>query len=233
VQEPGDPFADTGRNVVVTQLHPYYYFWNPDQHNVADAYLVTAAETTPGITANWRVRAFVICVNHSQSQHIVTASTGYSSSPVKSITAACPKGFAVWGTGAVINPVNGQVVLQVARVSGPGDIARAQAHEDVDGYSGNWGLTAFAVCGGRTAGYSVILAASLARLSESVKTASATCPVGSVLLSAGGALSSAAPESVSLQYAYPSSNAAIANGVENLLTPENWDFVVAAAICAT
>lgn len=225
--------SNDGHNVALTQLRPFYYLWNPEKQNVFDAYVVTAKETGSGTTANWRVYAYAICVNHSQGQFIVTKSTSYNSSAAKSIAAGC-NGAVVWGSGALVSAgSSGQVVLQVARTSSVGDIVRARAHEAVGGFDGKWALTAFAVCGGRTAGYNIVFSHSTAQLSETTKESHAPCPIGSVLLSAGGALSNTAPGNVSLRAVYPSGPVTFVQAAENSPTANVWDFIVAAAICAT
>jgi hypothetical protein len=112
----------------------------------------------------------------------------------------------------------GNVVLQVARPSGPGDIARAQAHEVAGGYTGKWSVTAYAVCvPTKPAGYQVVFGESPERLSESSKHAGASCPIFKRLLSSGAAITNIAPGHVSLQGIVPedTNDYTYASAVEN------------------
>jgi len=120
----------------------------------------------------------------------------------------------------------------VARASGTGDIARAQAHEDADGFTGNWSVVSYAVCVQPPAGYEVVYASSDERLSETNKVATALCPGTKRVHGAGGAITKVAPGNVSLQAVVPIGERVQAIAVENTPTDESWDFIVAQAICA-
>jgi hypothetical protein len=146
----------------------------------------------------------------------------------------CPAGQRVLGTGAKTSDLSGNVVLQVARPSASGDIARAQAHEDADGYSGGWSVTAYAVCAPPPPGYEVVFGRSSAAQSESLKYAVAACPAGKQLHSSGAAITDVAPGHVSLKSVFPNlaQGHALGVAVENTATNLNWDFIVASAVCA-
>lgn len=207
-----------------------------------DGYIASAAETAPGLNGNWWVQAYALCADASSVHgwRIVPKYTPTLSLPVQRIAAGCDNSRQrVLGTGARVESfVKGEVVLQVARSDGRGGIARAQAHEDADGYSGTWWLGAFAICADTPRGYEVPpFAPSPQRLSEATKEASVTCPGNKQLLSAGGAITNVAPGHVSLQMVFPSSilrppRSVRVIAVENTPTSLNWDFIVAAAICA-
>ena len=227
------PGASTNKPTL-SGMRPMHNFDGIDSDS--DSYDVTAAETTPGTTGAWRVEAYAICAEQLAGVHLVSSPNVAPSSASTQVAAAvCPPGERVMGAGAQASTASGQVVLQVARPSASGDIVRAQAHEDADGYAGAWSVRAYAACAPPPAGYQVVFAPSQQTLSEPVKLAVATCPAGKRLLGTGAALSSIAPGQVSLQSIVPSfaNRQTLALGVENTATPATWDFIVSTAICAT
>jgi len=60
-------------------------------------------------------------------------------------TAECPEDQALLGLGGKSNGGGGQVVLD-ALAARTGDTATVRGHEDQDGTSANWSVTAFAIC---------------------------------------------------------------------------------------
>jgi hypothetical protein len=209
-----------------------------------DAYVVTAAEVpTPRQTVKWSLRAHAMCADPLAGRHIISHRTSLSPLPKQATAAVCPNGERVIGTGGRISApageaaLDGRVVLQAARPSGSGDIARVQAH--ANGYPGTWSVTAYAICAPPPAGYQVLFAESLSWQSEPDKTAGIlpgdACPLGTLLHSSGAAISSIAPGSVSLLSIFPSTEGrrTVARAVENTPTPLNWDFIVATRICAS
>ena len=168
--------------------------------------------------------------------HINPEFTDTTSSPQDAIAAACDNGATqrVIGTGAraeVAAGAEGEVVLQVARASGPGDIARAQSHEDANGFLGTHWLGAYAICMNTPKGYRVAPGGvSQQRLSESHKFATVGCGTQQNL-SAGGAITDVAPGHVSLQSVFPTVTGAEVLAVENTPYNLNWDFIIARAIC--
>ncbi len=220
------------RKPVLTRLQPVQLY-----DRIRDAYVVTGAETPGGTTENWFVRAYAICANPLPGLSIVPASTAPSSSSKQATAASCSGGWVI-GTGGRISTTSGHVALQVARPSGPGDIARVQAQEVPNGYTGTWAVTAYAVCvPTKPTGYTVVFAQSPQRFSESSKAATAYCPVGTQLLSSGAAITDVAPGHVALQSVLPYSSTDYrytrARAVEHTATSADWDFIVATAICAS
>ncbi len=220
--------GDQKERVVLTALRPEI------DATGRHSYTAAATEVSTGTSSNWFLAAYAVCADPVPGHEIKFAATSFSSSSVKSTAAVCPAGKRVLGSGASIfaDDDTAQVGLTVARSSGPGDISRAQAHEHPSGYFGRWQLVAYAICAARPDGYEVIFASSSERESESVKEAVAVCPLGKQLLSAGSAISNRAPADVSLSYIFPTRAAAFALAVENRPTSNNWDFIVATAICA-
>jgi hypothetical protein len=218
--------ADSNR-VMLTRLEPVHIA-------SGDSYVVTGAETDPGIAGTWWLEAYAICAYPLPGLHIVPATTVSSSSPMQATAAVCPGGERVLGTGGKIANAGGQVGLQVARASGSGDIARVQAHEDANGYAGIWNVTGYAICVPPPPGYQVVYGASPQTASESTKVAFAVCPSGKRVHGAGAAISNTAPGGVTLQVVYPFNDLTQveAVAVENTPASQNWDYIVAQAICA-
>jgi hypothetical protein len=222
--------ASPTRRVTLTQLQPVRLL-----DGVRDGYVATGAETFPGVTGDWYVVAYALCANKNALSQwdIVPAQTLLSSQPVQTAAAVCPAGTRVIGTGGkIVNPA-GRVALQVARASASGDIARVQAHA-ADGYSGDWSVVSYAVCVTPPPGYQVVYGQSEQDASESEKTAFAVCPGTKVVHGAGGAITNVAPGNVSLRVVYPSYDPKRVDviAVENTPTNQDWDFIVAQAICA-
>jgi hypothetical protein len=212
--------------LTLTELRPVRLY-----DGTRDAYVVTGAETPSGTTVSWQVFAYAMCANPLPGLNIVSKSTTPSSNSMQATAASC--GGVVIGTGASVSTRTGNVVLQVARPSGPGDIARVQAHEVPAGYSGSWSVTSYAVCvPTKPAGYTIVFGESLRRGSETVKVASASCPVGTRQLSAGAAITNTAPGHVALLQIIPGGRGTGAVAHEHTPTSLNWDFIVATAICA-
>jgi hypothetical protein len=223
VYQPGVGYV---RRMALTELRPVFRY-----DGTSDAYLATAAETPPGTSENWLVEAYAVCADPLPGMFMVAYTTSPSSSSVQTASAGCPW---VIGTGGRISNSSGYVVLQAARPSATGDLARVRAHEVPGGYGGPWSVTAYAVCvSSKPAGYEVVVDRSSAQLSETYKDAAAICPYGKNVLGAGGAISNTAPGNVSLFmihiYPWQASVAAIENTPTNL----NWDYIVATAVCAS
>ncbi|WP_433383505.1 hypothetical protein ACQPZX_21535 [Actinoplanes sp. CA-142083] len=229
--------AADGNKVALTGLQPIH----PIVAGLDDRYEATGAETGAGIVTNWSLQVYAICADASglPGYEIRYAATQPSSNSVQAAQAVCLGGTRVLGTGGKIatasnqNPA-GQVVLQVARASATGDIARVQAHEDADGYNGTWFVQSYAVCVNPPSGYEVVQAASPQTASESEKLAYADCPGTKRVHGAGAAIANTAPGNVSLQVIYPFEDLKTveAFAVENTATSADWDFIVAQAICA-
>jgi hypothetical protein len=216
--------------LALTQLEPSATI--PVPGGTRHGYRVSAAKTDPTFFFGWRVEAYALCAFPVSGLHIETEATTDASQTVQATLARCPSGQRVLGTGARINNHNARVGLQVARPSGPGDIARAQAREIRSGQ--NWNLVAFAVCAPPPSGYQVKFAESPERESEQVKTAVAVCDGSRRTLSAGAAVTNVAPGNIALEEAVPpwAGHPTTAQAVEVIPTSQNWDFMVATAICA-
>jgi hypothetical protein len=70
----------------------------------------------------------------------------------------------------------------------PVGVTFLRAREDADGYAGSWGVTPFAVCVDATAVNGFVGVAALSPSSSGNKSVSLSCPAGTQVHSAGGAL---------------------------------------------
>ena len=236
IQEDG--FFDVGRPVL-TQLRPVH------PNHGRDAYVVSGARTQVGFFGEkWQIGAYAVCASPFGGVHIVPARTDPSFSLVQATAAVCPGDERVIGSGARVSSLEGDVVLQVARPSTPGDIVRAQGHLKLFGQPRTWRVTAYAICVRRSAlkNYRVVFTRSKERDSETRKEAFAACQPGQHLLSSGAAVTNVGPGSVSLQGIWPDTGSISPNvdtaatqavAVENVPWPVGWDFIVATAICAS
>ncbi|MEQ4305055.1 hypothetical protein ABNF97_27365 [Plantactinospora sp. B6F1] len=223
--------ADSAK-VTLVQLFPEHR-----TDGAPDSFVVTGSETTAAMTGDWWVQAYAICASRSglSGYQVVGTRNSATSSPVElEARAECGSKRAIGGGARIVNPGR-DVALQVSRASASGDIFRATAHEDANGYSGNWTVDAYAVCLNRPAGYQVVMTASAQSDSESEKIAFARCPNGTRVHGAGAAISDTAPGGVSLQVVYPANalDDVQAFAVENTPVSQDWDFIVSQAICAS
>ncbi|MFC7545688.1 hypothetical protein [Plantactinospora sp. GCM10030261] len=216
--------------VMVTGLEPVH-------SGNLDSYVASGAEVAPGMTGTWWVEAYAICAAAPAGYEVVSGSTAPSSSTVQETAAGCGGTKRAIGTGARINNPGGQVSLQLARPSGPRDIARVTAKEDANGYAATWNVTAYAICANPISGFSVQGAPSTQTGSANAKSASVQCPVGTRLHSvaaatSGGTSLTDTPAGVAIQQVFPSSDQRTASvyAVETSPTNASWD-LVAQAIC--
>lgn len=222
------------RRMALTRLQPVERL-----DGTRDGYVASAAETPPGTFGDWYLVAYAMCADKNAlddyNYDVIYKTTSASLDPNQDTAADCPGAQVVLGTGAGIGiSANnaGKAVLQIARASADGAIARAEAHANSNDTS-VWAVAAFAVCVDRLPGYEVKGERSEEELSESVRYAKAECSAGRrVLHGAGGAITNVAPGTVALQVVYPGYRWAEVYAVENTPTTQNWDFTVAQAICA-
>lgn len=232
-------FPEDRQRVALSELRPYH----PSRGR--DLYIVTGVWTTPIGVAPWRLFGYAMCARPIDGLRIRERSPATMSSDSKqAIAVRCPTGRRVLGTGARISvPPGGflgRMVIQVARPSRPGDIARAQAHEVPGGYGGQWGVTAYAVCAPKPAGYKVVFEQSPLRDSEYRKLAGNRpndgCPAREQVLSPGAAVGSDVPGNIALAGIAPfevDHHRTFGMAVENTPTGVDWDFIVATAVCAS
>jgi hypothetical protein len=187
-------------------------------------------EDENGTASDWSVRAFAICAPPLPGLERVSAQSP-SNSANKAVTASCPAGKRLLGTGAEIDGGGGQVapndVIPGSALKG----ATVQGLEDENGTGVNWRALAYAVCANPVAGLE--RAAAVSPTDSSDKSAFAACPAGKQLTGVGGELGGGGGEVV-LNGLTPQ------GGLQDMLvsgfededgTSANW-FTRAFAICA-
>jgi hypothetical protein len=123
---------------------------------------------------------------------VVEATSATDSVAIKSVTANCPAGGVVYGGGGLVDGGAGGGTGHDVRLSGLRPMVnllglsgfRATATEDETGYASDWAVRAFAICGPKLPGYQVIWQTSPSS-SDSSRSATATCPGGKKVISAG------------------------------------------------
>ncbi|MGZ5365979.1 MAG: hypothetical protein ACXWD5_18055 [Mycobacterium sp.] len=103
-----------------------------------------------------------------------------STSP-KTVTATCPTGTVVVGTGFYLYPTAEKMVSSVVPTESSVTVTAA---EDETGYSDDWSLTAHAYCAARPTNYAIVRIAGIAS-NTNPKTTSANCPSGTTVLGLG------------------------------------------------
>jgi hypothetical protein len=154
----------------------------------------------------------------------------------KSVTATCPAGKKLVGTGGYIaSPFGGhggQVALRVIRPNSTLTAVTVIGREDESGFTGNWSVHASAICATPPLGLQRSTATSASNSTN--KSATATCPTGKKVLGAGGEIA-AGGRQVSMVHIRPNSTltAVTVTGAEDGTGfAGNWS-VRAYAICAT
>jgi hypothetical protein len=119
---------------------------SPDNLLVGAGEIVGPGEPSDdsGTDAPWKIVATVMCASTMSGYSIQPVTSDFTSNRPKSELAVCPPGRAVIGGGASLSNGFGQVSIQDLSITSTG--VKAQADEDVDGYSGNWSVTTYAIC---------------------------------------------------------------------------------------
>jgi hypothetical protein len=123
-------------NVVMNSLIP----------NGPTGVAVRAFEDETGFDQDWSLRAYAICANPPPGLQTVFASSPNDSAELKIVTASCPSGKNLLGTGGDIFGGQGQVVIDDLRPNAALKNVTVTGIEDQTGYSGNWQATAYAIC---------------------------------------------------------------------------------------
>jgi hypothetical protein len=103
-------------------------------------------ETQGGRADNWHAIASARCGAPLPGLQRVSATSPTNSVTAKSVTATCPTGKKVVGTGHELLSGRGQVHLDDVVPSPDLTTVRAEAYEDQDGTPNNWSITAYAIC---------------------------------------------------------------------------------------
>jgi hypothetical protein len=179
----GGTVVNGGGQVVIQRLEP-------QRTTAGDRFVVAAREDQTGFAGSWRLTAHALCADPLPGQQITSNPLRASSDAVQSQLALCPSGQTQIGYGGRVDNGAGQVhVTELFDFFGPPvGVTFLRAREDADGYAGSWGVTPFAVCVDATAVNGFVGVAALSPSSSGNKSVSVSCPAGTQVHSAGGAL---------------------------------------------
>jgi hypothetical protein len=110
---------------------------------------VNAVEDEDGTSTNWFVAAYAICAVAPGGLQRVSATSATDSSN-KSVSATCPAGKQVLGTGMEIIGASRQILVREIRPFA--GFVRVGAIEDETGTTKSWSVTAYAMCADPVAG---------------------------------------------------------------------------------
>ncbi|MGB2571891.1 hypothetical protein ACPFP2_26085 [Micromonospora citrea] len=117
----------------------------------------------------------------------ISAVSATNSTDSRFVTATCPTGKVLTGTGYEINGATGEVVVDDLRPNGGAATAPTAvtvgAYE-ADAFAGNWNVTAYAICANPVPGL-VRITATSSNDSNNFHSATAACPTGKVLTGTG------------------------------------------------
>jgi hypothetical protein len=177
---------------------------------------------------SWDVRATAICANPLPGRTQVIATT-VPSSVDKYVTATCPPGTQLVASGADILSGKGDVMIEEMVPDLTTNSVEVLAHEH-NPTSRSWEARASAICANPLPGLVRVFASSASNSTNS-KTATVSCPAGTVLTGTGAETYSsggnAAIESID-----PNAFSVTARATEAHATSLNWTLSVF-AICAT
>ncbi len=118
-------------------------------HTPAEDFYFAAAAAPPGFNGAWYMWAYAVCApdaDRPDGYVIVNNRTpSNQSQQFQQVLVNCPGDLRVLGTGANVSDSSGEIGIQLARSSGPRDIARATGRE-YRPYGAPWRVTAIAIC---------------------------------------------------------------------------------------
>jgi hypothetical protein len=158
---------------------------------------------------------------------VVSAVTEGGPASPKSVTATCPAGKRVVGTGVYIDGVDGRVMLD--DLIPTSTTVRVTGYEDQAGTSASWWIRAFAVCSDPLRGLEIVSATKVA--GPNGATANASCSAGKRSLGAGASITGGLGQVV-LDAMRPTDAGASATAFEDADgAPRTWR-LTSYAICA-
>ncbi|TDC78612.1 hypothetical protein E1193_20395 [Micromonospora sp. KC606] len=128
----------------------------------------------------------------------ISAISASNSNDFRSVTATCPAGKVLTGTGYEINGAAGEVVVDDFRPNGStvtAPTAVTVGAYEADPFAGNWSVTAYAVCANPLPGL-VRISAVGSNDSNDFHSTTAACPVGKVMTGAGFEMNGVTGEAV-------------------------------------
>jgi len=153
-----------------------------------DRFQVSAAEDQLGEPGNWAIIAYAFCAAAPAGLQIVSSTSASASNPFTGHQAFCPGVKRLIGAGGKIDGGSGQVDLLTHPEGSLGPIrTTAAGQEDLDGFAGNWSVTAYAVCVTANSPADLrVVRAQTAGDGSSFKQVTATCPSGMQATGGGG-----------------------------------------------
>ena len=173
----------------------------------------------------WSMKSHAFCADRPAGYQIVSATSPTNGSSPKSITASCPPGRRVIGTGAEISGGDGRVALDELRPRT--DTVTATA-DNLGDFDQPWSVTAQAICATPLTGLEIVTAVSDLG-SAPTRLAQANCPTGKRRLGSGFDISGGNGEVGPLQL-LPVQVGILATAIEHRDFDGDWT-VRAFAIC--
>ena len=210
-----------GQHVVITRQQPF--------HGVNDTFVVSAQEDQTGTAQFWAVQAFAICSVPLPGLEIVSAAGLSGSSGFQGKSVDCGPGKNVLGVGGRIIGGAGQVSLNTQALFP--NRASAGGLEDSDGFSGQWSVTAYAVCASLNSVFdSQVVSVQTATDSTPRKIFTVNCPAGMNLT--GGAAFAGTPGAVVEVVSPNTSSVQLIARMDGPIGPQGAWSVTGYAICA-
>ncbi|MEU6073329.1 hypothetical protein [Micromonospora sp. NPDC047074] len=160
--------------------------------------VTVGAYEAEAFAGNWSVTAYAICANPVAGLVRVAATSASDSNDFRSVTATCPAGKVLTGTGYELNGVTGEGVVDDLRPNGGPAAAPTSVFVgayEAEAFAGNWSATAYAICANPLPGLVRNSAVSVSN-STDFRSVVATCPAGKVLTGAGYELNGVTGEAV-------------------------------------
>jgi hypothetical protein len=188
-------------------------------------------EDETGFAGDWRVRAVATCASPPAGLQRLAA-TSDTNSANKGVTVTCPTGKRVLGAGGETNGGARQVLMRAVRPDSALKAVTVLGVEDGTGFTGNWSVTAYAICASPPAGLQMVTASTVPDSTDRATTA--FCPGGKRVLGAGGEIVNGGGQ-VAMDFLLPShlnSFEALVNGSEDETGYSGTWSVKAIAVCA-
>ena len=170
---------------------------------LANSYEARAYEDFDGFAGIWALQVIAICANPPPGYAIVTAASPMASPVTASVTATCPAGLQVLGTGGSVFPGRGVSLLTAIMPSpavGPTSVTAMGA--ETPGFAGTWNVQSWAICAAPVAGHTMVVTSGVAN-SVSPKTQTSGCPAGRPVHGVGFQLAGSGVGELFLNAAFP------------------------------
>jgi hypothetical protein len=150
----------------------------------------SASEAEEGLQDFWVLRVQVICADPLPGLEYVQAFSPTNSNSPHNAQAFCPEDKRVIGLGGLVSPSSEQLVLSGLRPAAGMTRVIAAGLEDSNGWSGNWHVSAIAICANPLPGLQTVSVNSFDIPNIlTFHNARAQCPDGTQPISIGGRIS--------------------------------------------